>query len=94
MKFYLDENHKCHKNDVGNCREFDTQYFDGKADAVIEGYMFVPAGEVAMMDGVTVKGEQYTPWKPSAELDNAQREYERQLLAEYTEALKIMGVNV
>ena len=82
MKFYIDKEYKCHKNDVGNCREFDTPYFDGKSDAVIEGYMFVPGGEVAILNGETVKGKQYTPWKPSTELDKAQREYERQRVSE------------
>ena len=80
MRFYLDENYKCHKNDVGNCRVFESRYFDGKADAVIEGYMFVPGGEEAILNGETVIGRLFTHWKPWHELDAAQRAYEREQL--------------
>lgn len=34
------------------------------------------------------------PWKPWEELDAAQMVYERQILAEYAEALKTLGVTV
>ena len=66
----------------------ETSFFDSKCDAFVEGYRFVPSGESwTREDGVTFTGEMIAPWKPYAELDNAQREYERQLLAEYENAL-------
>lgn len=47
--------------------------------AYIEGYRFVPAGKTwTAADGTVYSGEMITPWKPWAELDAAQRAYERE----------------
>lgn len=75
-----------------------TDVFDGKCDAYIEGYRFVPAGQAwTRDDGVEFAGEMISPWRPWAELDAAQREYERQQLAQYESALSeieaALGVN-
>lgn len=92
---YLDSEFKCHVTDDGTFTAVETDFFDGKCDAFIEGYRFVPSGESwTRSDGVVFHGEMIAPWKDYNELDNAQREYERQLLAEYSEALAIMGVSV
>jgi hypothetical protein len=75
--------------------EIQTDFFDGKCDAFVEGYRFVPSGEIwTRSDGVLFVGEMISPWKPYSELDAAQRQYEKQLLAEYAEALKVVGVTV
>ena len=89
MKVYVDAEYCCHTtNPDGLFRAFDVPYFDGKCDAFIEGYRFVPSGETwTRSDGVVFHGEMITPWKPYNELDASQREYERQLLAEYESAL-------
>lgn len=92
---YIDSEFKCHITNDGTMTAIETDFFDGKCDALVEGYRFVPDGESwTRSDGVMFHGEMITPWKDYAELDAAQREHERQLLAEYTEALKIMGVKV
>lgn len=93
---YVDSDFKCHTtNTNGSLREVETDFFDGKCDAFIEGYRFVPSNESwTRTDGVVFHGEMIAPWKDYAELDNAQRKHERQLLAEYAEALRIMGVTV
>ena len=92
---YIDSDFKCHITDDGTMRAVETDFFDQKCDAFIEGYRFVPAGESWMReDGEVFNGEMIAPWKPWQELDAAQIEYEKQLLAEYTEALKIVGVTV
>ena len=39
-------------------------------------------------DGVEFSGEMVAPWKPWQVLEEAQREYERQLVAEYEAALQ------
>ena len=80
---YIDAEFKCHVTDDGTMTAVETDVFDGKCDAFIEGYCYDDR------DGVQVY-----PWKDYNELDNAQREYERQLLAEYAEALRTMGVSV
>lgn len=93
---YIDSAYCCHvTNPDGAYRGVETSFFDGKCDAFIEGYRFVPNGySWTREDGVVFKGEMTAPWKDYAELDNAQREYERQLLATYEESLRIMGVKV
>jgi hypothetical protein len=61
-------------------REAETNFFDGKCKAFIEGYRFVPHGESwAREDGTVFEGQMITPWKPYEELDRAQRDYEREL---------------
>ena len=89
MKVYIDKNFKCHAtNTDGVFREVETDFFNGKCNAYIEGYRFVPAGEIWMReDGTVFRGEMVAPWKDYAELDSAQREYELQQLAQYEAAL-------
>ena len=85
---YLDSDFKCHVTNDGTMTAVETAFFDGKCDAFIEGYRFVPSGETwTRSDGAVFHGEMIAPWKDYAELDNAQREYERQLLEEYEAAL-------
>jgi hypothetical protein len=92
---YIDSEYKCHISNDGTMTAVETDFFDGKGQIFIEGYRFVPEGETwTRSDGEVFHGEMVTPWKSYAELDNAQREYERQLLAEYAEALSVVGVNV
>lgn len=78
---YIDSDYKCHVTDDGTMTAIETKAFDGKCDTFIEGYRFVPKGEIwTRYDGIVFHGEMMTPWKPYNELDAAQREYERQLL--------------
>lgn len=81
---YVDADFKCHLTDDGTMTAVDTDVFDGKCDAFIEGYRFVPFGKTwTREDGEVFRGEMVSPWKDYNELDSAQREYEQQLLAEY-----------
>lgn len=92
---YLDSDYKCHTSNNGTMKAVETDFFDGKCDAFIEGYRFVPKGETWVRhDGKAFDGEMIAPWRDYSKLDAAQREYEKQLLAEYIEALRIMGVTV
>lgn len=92
---YIDSEFKCHCEDNGAMSPVVTDFFDGKCDAFVEGYRFIPSGETwVRSDGVSFQGEMISPWKKYSELDEAQRDYERQMLTEYSEALKTMGVSV
>lgn len=92
---YIDSDFKCHLTDGEGLTAVETEFFDGKCDAFVEGYRFVPYGESwTRSDAAVFSGEMIAPWKPYAQLDSAQREYERQLLSEYAEALKELGVTV
>jgi hypothetical protein len=81
---YIDADFKCHTVSDGNMDSVDTSFFDGKCDTFIEGYRFVPArSSWTREDGTVFYGEMIAPWKNYRELEAAQRDYERQLLAEY-----------
>ena len=95
MKVYIDSEFKCHASNDGTLREIETEVFDGKCSEFIEGYRFVPEGETwTRSDGVIFTGEMISPWKDYSELDSAQREYERALIADMQNALKVLGVAV
>lgn len=88
---YIGTDFKCHVTDDGTLTPVETNFFDGKCDTFIEGYRFVPSGESwTRPDGVVFRGEMIAPWKPYSELDNAQREYEREKLADAENALAIL----
>ena len=78
---YLDSDYKCHtSNPDGIFREIESEFFDGKCTELIEGYCYDDS-----------KGYvQIYPWKPYRELDAAQREYERQQMADMENALAIL----
>lgn len=99
MTIYLDDNFKCHTSGDDTMTAVETDAFDGKCPAYIDGYRYVPAGQSwTRDDGTVFTGEMITPWKPWQELDDAQREYERQQLAAYEAALSeievALGVSV
>ena len=81
---YIDSDFKCHVTNADNMTAVETDFFDGKCDAYIEGYRYnVSNGYV-----------QIYPWKPYGELDAAQRNYELEKLREYEESLKVVGVTL
>lgn len=100
-EIYIDSDYKCHTtNQDGTFRKMETDFFDGKCHAFIEGYRFVPSGESwTRSDGEVFTGELIAPWKPYSELDEAQMQYELERIGEYSAALSeieatILPVNV
>jgi len=92
---YIDSDFKCHVSNDDTMRAVETDFFDGKCEAYIEGYRFVPEGESwTRDDGEVFTGEMISPWVDWHELDSAQRVYEKTILSEYEEALKTVGVEV
>ena len=91
MKICIDFDFKCHCTNDGTMRVVETNAFDGKCDTFIEGYRFVPDGESwTRSDGTVFHGEMISPWKDYADLDNAQRAYEREQMADMENALAIL----
>lgn len=85
MTIYIDSDFKCHTVAGDGLTTVETAAFDGKCAAYIEGYRFIPAGQTWTRENGTVfTGEMVAPWKPWAELDEIQREYER---AQYNDLL-------
>ena len=79
MMIYIDSDFKCHVTSGEGRTQVETDAFDGKCDTYVEGYRFIPAGQTwTRADGVVFTGEMIAPWKPWAELDAAQLEYERE----------------
>lgn len=78
MKVYIDREFKCHTTPGNDLIEVESTFFDEKATEFIAGYRYVPAGQTwTREDGTVFTGEMVSPWKPWAELDAAQRAYER-----------------
>lgn len=95
MKIYIDSDFKCHVTNDGTMVAVETDFFDGKSETFIEGYRFVPEGETwVRSDGVVFHGEMISPWKDYRELDQAQREYEKQEMEDMRKALNELGVYV
>nr|DAO31577.1 MAG TPA: hypothetical protein [Caudoviricetes sp.] len=79
MTIYIDTDYKCHTAPGPGLTAIETTAFDGKCTTYIEGYRFVPSGSTwVRSDGAIFQGEMVAPWKPWDELDEAQREYERE----------------
>ena len=92
---HIDSDFKCHIHGGEGLTAVETGLFDGLCDEMIECFRFVPVGKVwTREDGKTFNGEMKSPWRSLGEAEKAQREYERQLLSEYAEALKVLGVTV
>lgn len=88
---YIDKEFKCHVSDDGTMTAVETDAFNGKCDAYIEGHRFVPDGMTwTRSDGVVFEGEMKSPWKNSAELEATQHEYEMAKLADAENALAIL----
>ena len=81
MKIYIDSDFKCHDaNTDSTFLEIETPFFDGKCQTFLEGYRFIPSGDVwRRSDGEEFHGEMITPWKPYSELVAAQAQYEADL---------------
>lgn len=80
---YIDADFRCYTTNDGTMTSINTDFFDDKCDAFIEGYRFVPTDSTWIReDGEAFEGLMISPWKDWNELDDAQREYERQQLAE------------
>ena len=89
MKIYIDSEYKCHVSPGEGLTAVETDFFDGKAPGVIEGYRFVPEGQSWVReDGAVFAGEMVSPWKDWEELDEIQRAYEREMSAKYATAMQ------
>ena len=80
MIIYIDNNFKCHTKMANDLRAFKTSFFDDKCDTFIEGYRFIPAGEIWVReDGKKFYGEMIAPYVNYNILREAQLIYEKEL---------------
>lgn len=77
MTIYLDNNFVCHLTDDGTMQAVETDAFDGKCAAYIEGYRYIPDGESwTRQDGAVFNGLMISPAEDYSRLEKAQRQYE------------------
>ena len=81
---YVDTKNHCYRVNDGTMIAVQTGFFYGKCVEFVEGHCCEAKG-----DGVLIY-----PWKALPELEAAQREYERQQLADYKAACERMGIVV
>lgn len=94
---YIDSDFKCHTVNDGTMAAVETSFFDGKCDAFIEGYRYIPTGRSwTRPDGVTFHGEMIAPWKDYRILVAYQEQYEAMQaeLLDMQTALTTLGVTV
>lgn len=96
MTIYLDKDFRCHASDTGGLTPVETNAFDGKCRRYIEGYRFIPAGQLwTRSDGVVFAGEMVAPAEDSRILEAAQAAYEeaQKENADALAALEVLGVS-
>lgn len=77
MKIYIDSDFKCYPSPVDGLREVETDFFDGKCRAFIEGYRFIPDGERwTREDSEHFSGEMIAPFRDYGQLADLQEAYE------------------
>ena len=96
MTIYIDDDYKCHTSPGDGLTAVETYAFDGKCRQYIEGYRFVPAGQIWTREDVQVfTGEMVAPWRDSTILEEFQAIYEEEQAkqADMAAALEILGVS-
>ena len=96
MKIYIDSKFKCHTSPADGLTAVETDAFDGKCQQYIEGYRFVPAGEIwTREDGQVFIGGMVAPWRPYEILAEFQAIYEEEQAkqADMAAALDVLGVS-
>lgn len=95
MQIYIDSDYKCYTEPADDRTAVETDAFNGKCKALIEGYRYVPEGETWIReDGESFDGEMVTPWKDIYTLELAQSAYEESLaeMQDMQAALELLGV--
>lgn len=77
MKIYIDMDYRCHIENGEGLREVETDAFDGRCRAYIEGYRLIPHGETwTGADGRTIRGRAVFPWREHTLLAEFQKMYD------------------
>lgn len=90
MTIYIDSDYKCHTSPADGLTAVETDFFDGKCRQFIEGYRFVPAGEIwTREDGQVFIGGMIAPFRDYSILAELQAVYDeqQQTINEYEAAL-------
>ena len=76
---YLNKDFQCSVTEKSDTvQSIETDAFDGKCNAYVEGYRFIPAGrQWTREDGVVFEGEMIAPFKDYTQLEMVQKLYEQ-----------------
>ena len=76
---YLNKDFQCSVTEkTDTVQTVESAVFDGKCNAFIEGYRFVPAGrQWTREDGIVFAGEMIAPFKDYTQLEMVQKLYEQ-----------------
>ena len=76
---YLNADFQCSLTEKADTvQSIETDYFNGKCNAYIEGYRFVPQGQTwTRNDGVVFAGEMIAPFKDYTQMEMVQKLYEQ-----------------
>lgn len=97
MTIYIDNDYKCHASPGEGLTAVDTEFFNGKCRQYIEGYRFVPAGQMwKREDGEVFSGEMVTCWRDDRILEELQALYEEEQAkqADMAAALEVIYTGV
>ena len=95
MIIYIDTDYKCYTESAEDRTAVESAFFDGRCKTFIEGYRYVPQGQMwTREDGVVFAGEMVAPWKDYSALAAAQAGYEEAAaeLQDMQDALNLLGV--
>ena len=93
--FYIDTDYKCHITNDGSMTPIETDFFDGKCVAFIEGYRFIPSGGTwTRLDGAIFTKGAAIPFVDYDILQEHQALYEEQQLEDMRNALNELGVSI
>ena len=88
---YIDQDYKCHIDNLEGRIAIETDFFDDKCNSFIEGYRYVPSSSTwTREDEEEFIGEMVSPWRPVKELQEAQREYERERYSDMKDKMDII----
>lgn len=92
---YIDTDFKCHvSNPDGTYQAVETDAFDGKCDAYIEGYRYVPEGQTwTRSDGVTFTGGMIAPCTDYKDVSKTQTLYENVLASSESRIVALEAEN-
>ena len=96
MTIYIDSEYRCHASPADGLTAVETDAFDGKCRQYIEGYRFIPGGEIwTREDGQVFEGEMIAPWRDYEILAEFQAIYEEEQAkqADMAAALAELGVS-
>ena len=94
MIVYIDKDYCCHTRAAEGLRAVEVPFFDDKCSKFVEGYRYVPDGEIWIgEDGVEYKGEMLSPCQDYSLLHASQQGYESLLprLKELREKLEAIA---